>query len=74
MPHAVRARAEHLPFKNRTFDNILFFDVLEYIADDHAAVNEAWRVLRPSGRLYTTPLTVGASSYKARDNLSHRCE
>lgn len=54
MPNFVRARAERLPFKDNVFSNVLFFDVLEHIREDHAAVTEAWRTLRSGGRLYAT--------------------
>lgn len=54
IPNFLRAQAEHLPFRERVFDNIIFFDVLEHIPNDKAAVQEAWRVLRAGGRLYAT--------------------
>lgn len=54
MPNFLRGRAEHLPFRGGVFDNVVFFDVLEHIPDDRAAVREAWRVLNAGGRLYAT--------------------
>jgi len=54
MPNFVRGQAEHLPFREGAFDNIIYFDVLEHIVEDRTAVREAWRVLRSGGRIYAT--------------------
>lgn len=51
MPNFLQGRAE---LRARAFDSVIFFDVLEHIPDDKAAVREAWRVLRAGGRLYAT--------------------
>ncbi len=45
------ADATALPFPDGAFDAVTMFDVLEHIADDHRAVGEAVRVLRPGGWL-----------------------
>jgi SAM-dependent methyltransferase len=45
-----RAAAEHLPFPRSSFDLILSHEVLEHVADDHRALEEIARVLRPGGR------------------------
>jgi GT2 family glycosyltransferase/SAM-dependent methyltransferase len=53
---AVVAKATNLPFPDDWFDVVIFFDVLEHVADDALAANEAVRVLRPGGFvLVTTP-------------------
>ncbi|MGD9091893.1 MAG: methyltransferase domain-containing protein [Anaerolineales bacterium] len=47
----LNAAGERLPFFTGSFDVILSHEVLEHVADDHLAVREMVRVLRPGGRL-----------------------
>jgi SAM-dependent methyltransferase len=49
--HVVDAAGENLPYAPATFDLVLSHEVLEHVDDDHAAVQEIARVLRPGGRL-----------------------
>jgi SAM-dependent methyltransferase len=42
---------EQLPFPNNWFDLVLSHEVLEHVQNDHAAIREIVRVLRPGGRL-----------------------
>lgn len=48
------ADAMHLPFKDASFDLIVSLDILEHLPDDHAAMKELYRVLKPGGRLIST--------------------
>ncbi|MBA3368502.1 MAG: glycosyltransferase, partial [Geodermatophilaceae bacterium] len=48
------ADATRLPFSDGVFDAVTFFDVLEHITDDAAAVREAIRVLVPGGVILVT--------------------
>lgn len=48
------ASAEKLPFPNRYFDDICLISVLEYVEDDHLAIDEIARVIKPGGRLIIT--------------------
>lgn len=43
--------AHSLPFSDECFDTVIFTLALCTIPDDRKAVREAWRVLRPGGRL-----------------------
>ncbi len=43
-----------LPFDDATFDRVICSEVLEHLHDDHAAMRELARVLRPGGTLAVT--------------------
>jgi SAM-dependent methyltransferase len=47
----VQADALHLPFPDGAADRVVVSEVLEHIPADRAAIAEAWRVLKPGGRL-----------------------
>lgn len=47
----VQASGERLPFTGESFDLVCLFDVLEHLDDDHAALREIWRTVRPGGRV-----------------------
>lgn len=42
---------ECLPFLSNSFDNVVFNTSLDHILDYHTAIEEAFRVLKPGGRL-----------------------
>jgi SAM-dependent methyltransferase len=46
-----RAEDSTLPFPDAVFDQVVIIDYLEHVADDHAAIAELRRVLRPGGSL-----------------------
>jgi 2-polyprenyl-3-methyl-5-hydroxy-6-metoxy-1,4-benzoquinol methylase len=45
------ARAEAMPFEDRSFDLVIMDDVLEHVEDPGQVLRECHRVLRPGGRL-----------------------
>jgi SAM-dependent methyltransferase len=56
----VRAHAIQTPFAPDAFDLVTLWDVLEHLADPHAAIAEAARLLRAGGRLVLTTGDVGS--------------
>ncbi len=51
LPNILQASAEDLPYPSGFFDIVFSNEVLEHVRDDRAAVQEAYRVLRPYGHL-----------------------
>ncbi len=47
----VRMDAQHLPFRDHSFDAVLMLEMIYYVADQPAAFAECRRVLRPGGKL-----------------------
>lgn len=48
------ADARHLPFPDASFDLVLSTDAWEHVEEDDLVASEAYRVLRPGGRLLVT--------------------
>lgn len=47
----VLADVRKLPFKDRSFDSIIAFDVIEHVAETHYALSECKRVLKDKGKM-----------------------
>jgi SAM-dependent methyltransferase len=50
-PSILNAAGEFIPLSSSAFDLILSHEVIEHVQDDHAAVREMFRVLKPGGRI-----------------------
>ncbi len=50
-PHILNGACEFLPLSSSTFDLILSHEVLEHVQDDHLALCEMIRILKPGGRV-----------------------
>ena len=60
----VRARAEDLPWRDRTFDRIFCVNALHHFADRYRFFEEARRILKPGGGL----LTIGKDPHAEHDS------
>jgi len=66
-----RADVCRLPFEESSFDKVLCSEVLEHIEDDHAAVAEFARVLRPGGLLVVTVPSEASIVHEYEDDFGH---
>lgn len=58
----VQATGERLPFRSRSFDSIIAFEVIEHLQDDIAFLHELKRLIRPGGLIaISTPNRAVAS-------------
>src|SRR5262249_25954533 len=62
----VAAHAERLPFATSTFDTVHMRSVIDHFSDPRAALVEALRVLRPSGKLVIGLMVRGGKSGRLR--------
>src|SRR5439155_25726728 len=51
LTRVLAAAGERLPFSDRSFDVVVFNEVIEHVADDRQAIADALRVLRPGGHV-----------------------
>lgn len=58
----VQATGEKIPFRSRSFDSIIAFEVIEHLQDDIAFLHELKRLIRPNGTIaISTPNRLIAS-------------
>jgi ubiquinone/menaquinone biosynthesis C-methylase UbiE len=58
-----------MPYAGESFDAITLTDVLEHVADEQAALDEMFRILKPSGRLIITTPHKGLFTLYGHDQL-----
>jgi len=51
LPNLAQSLAEALPFPDNTFDVVLLHEVIEHVRSDGQTLKEAYRCLKPGGRL-----------------------
>lgn len=56
-------QAEHLPFRDATFDALTFTYLLRYVTDPAATIAELARVVRPGGTMASLDFSVPPSSF-----------
>ena len=61
--------AERLPVRDAVADNVALLTSLDHVLDHHAALDEAWRALRPGGRLYLASLVWSDRAELYRDHV-----
>jgi SAM-dependent methyltransferase len=67
-----RAVAEALPFRDATFDNVLFVTTLCFVTDPRSVLREAARVLRPRGLIVVG--FIDRESQLGREYLARQAE
>jgi SAM-dependent methyltransferase len=70
-PHCLQANIEQLPLKGDSCDLALLLDVLEHV-DDRAALQEAYRIIRPGGWVILTVPAHGWLWSPRDDAAGHR--
>jgi hypothetical protein len=60
--------AEFLPFCDGALDNVAILTTLDHVLDYQAAIDQAWRVLRPGGTLYLATLIWTHNAQLHRDH------
>lgn len=66
---SIRAMAEFLPFRDNSFDAVIFNTSLDHILDFRHAIGEALRVVRPGGAIVVASLVWVSDATLLRDNV-----
>ena len=62
----VAGQAEDMPFPEASFDAVMFVASLQFMVDCQKAIEEAWRVLRPDGKVIVMLLNPESAFYQNR--------
>lgn len=65
----INARAEELPFKEKIFDYCILIDMLECVSNPSKCINEAHRVLKPTGKVIVSIPQRGLFYFLNPDNF-----
>jgi|Deesub1362A_J573_1020465.scaffolds.fasta_scaffold00067_36 ubiquinone/menaquinone biosynthesis C-methylase UbiE len=71
----VRGDACNLPFKEQSFDSVLFIFTLCFLESPEKALKEAWRVLKKDGAVYVLAIPLDSplgQKYSKTDSLFYR--
>ena len=72
--HFYKANAESLPFGNNFFDLIISTNAFHHFASPDKVLKEAYRVLKPKGRIYIFDVTADNFMIRILDRLSKKIE
>ena len=70
--HFYKANAESLPFDNNFFDIIISTNAFHHFANADKVLKEAYRVLKPRGRIYISDVTADNFLIRIVDRLSEK--
>jgi SAM-dependent methyltransferase len=71
--HCIVSQVDHLPFRDRDLDTVLFLEVLEHLTDDAAGIREIHRVLVTEGKLVLS-VPVPPGEINENDPWGHKRE
>lgn len=71
-PARVKADGIRLPFADGSFDLVVLLDTMEHIPDDHRALQEVRRVLRPGGIVFVS-VPAYQFLWSQNDDIAHHC-
>ena len=72
--HFLKSRVEELPLDNSFFDVVISSNAFHHFADPEKALREAYRVLKPSGKLYILDTTANNILMRMVDRVGRKIE